>query len=63
MVKEGVIIADAGINVVDGKLYGDIDFEPVSKKAQLITPVPGGVGAMTNSMLIENLIDIFEKLK
>ena len=63
MVKEGVIIADAGINVVDGKLYGDVDFEPVSKKAQLITPVPGGVGAMTNSMLIENLIDLFEKLK
>ncbi len=63
MVKEGVIIADAGINVVDGKLFGDVDFENVSKKAQLITPVPGGVGAMTNSMLIENLIDLFEKSK
>ncbi|MEF9935054.1 MAG: bifunctional 5,10-methylenetetrahydrofolate dehydrogenase/5,10-methenyltetrahydrofolate cyclohydrolase [Clostridium sp.] len=60
MVKEGVIIADAGINVLDGKVCGDVDFENVSKKASLITPVPGGVGAMTNSMLIENLIDLFE---
>lgn len=61
MVKDNVIIADAGINVIDGKVYGDVDFEEVSKKASLITPIPGGVGAMTNSMLIENLIDLFEK--
>lgn len=63
MVKDGVIIADAGINVINGKVCGDVDFNEVSKKASLITPVPGGVGAMTNSMLIENLIDLFEKLK
>ncbi|MEG0641946.1 MAG: bifunctional 5,10-methylenetetrahydrofolate dehydrogenase/5,10-methenyltetrahydrofolate cyclohydrolase [Clostridium sp.] len=63
MVKDGVIIADAGINVIDGKLYGDVDFDTVSRKASLITPVPGGVGAMTNSMLMENLIDLFEKIK
>ncbi|KMT23114.1 bifunctional 5,10-methylenetetrahydrofolate dehydrogenase/5,10-methenyltetrahydrofolate cyclohydrolase [Clostridium cylindrosporum] len=63
MVKDGVIIADAGINVIDGKVCGDVDFDNVSKKASLITPVPGGVGAMTNSMLIENLIELFEKIK
>ena len=55
MVKEDVIIVDIGINRADsGKLVGDVDFENVSKKASYITPVPGGVGPMTISMLLSN---------
>ncbi|GIT64550.1 MAG: hypothetical protein Ct9H300mP23_01770 [Nitrospinota bacterium] len=45
-----------GINRVDGKLTGDINFEPVSKKASYITPVPGGVGPMTIALLMENIL-------
>lgn len=56
MVKEGVIVVDVGINRVDGKIVGDVDFENVSKKASYITPVPGGVGPMTIAMLLENTI-------
>ena len=54
MVKEGVVVLDAGINRVDGKIYGDVDFEGVSHKASYITPVPGGVGPMTITMLLYN---------
>ena len=54
MVKEGAVVIDVGINRVDGKLYGDVDYENVSKKASFITPVPGGVGPMTIAMLLEN---------
>lgn len=56
MVKEGAIVIDVGINRVDGKLVGDVDFENVSKKAAFITPVPGGVGPMTISMLLYNTL-------
>ncbi len=56
MVKEGAIVIDVGINRVDGKLVGDVDFENVSKKASFITPVPGGVGPMTISMLLYNTL-------
>jgi len=56
MVKDGVIIVDIGMNRVDGKICGDVDFENVSKKASLITPVPGGVGPMTIAMLMENTL-------
>ncbi len=56
MVKEGAIVIDVGINRVDGKLAGDVDFENVSKKASFITPVPGGVGPMTISMLLYNTL-------
>lgn len=59
MVKEGVIIIDVGINRVDGKIVGDVDFENVKEKASYITPVPGGVGPMTISALIHNVIDAF----
>ena len=47
MVKPGAVVIDVGMNRVDNKLYGDVDFENVSKKASYITPVPGGVGQMT----------------
>jgi len=62
MVKDGVVVIDVGVNQVgttaDGKriLEGDVDFESVSKKAKAITPVPGGVGPMTITMLMMNTV-------
>jgi len=56
MVKEGVVVIDVGVNRVDGKLVGDVDFEPVAEKASAITPVPGGVGPMTIAMLLGNTV-------
>ena len=61
MVSEGTIVIDVGINRVDGKLTGDINFEPVSKKASYITPVPGGVGPMTIALLMENTLKAFKE--
>jgi len=61
MVKEGSVVVDVGINRVDGKLCGDVDFEPVSQKASWITPVPGGVGKMTIAMLMDNTVAAAEK--
>ncbi|NME36109.1 MULTISPECIES: bifunctional methylenetetrahydrofolate dehydrogenase/methenyltetrahydrofolate cyclohydrolase FolD [Fusobacterium] len=60
MVKEGAIVIDVGINRIDGKLYGDVDFENVSKKTSYITPVPGGVGPMTIAMLLNNTIKAYK---
>ena len=56
-VKDGAVVTDVGTNRVDGKLCGDVDFDLVSKKASYITPVPGGVGPMTITMLISNVVD------
>lgn len=56
MVKEGAVVIDVGINRIDGKLIGDVDFENVSKKTSFITPVPGGVGPMTMAMLMKNVL-------
>ncbi|MGN0789709.1 MAG: bifunctional methylenetetrahydrofolate dehydrogenase/methenyltetrahydrofolate cyclohydrolase FolD [Christensenellales bacterium] len=56
MVKEGAIVIDVGINRVDGKLCGDVDFDSVEPKASFITPVPGGVGPMTITMLLYNTL-------
>ena len=61
MVKEGAVVVDVGINRVDGKLCGDVDFEPVAQKASWITPVPGGVGKMTIAMLMDNTVAAAEK--
>ena len=61
MVSEGTVVIDVGINRVDGKLTGDVDFEPVSKKASHITPVPGGVGPMTIALLMENTLKAFKE--
>mgnify|MGYP001163508982 FL=1 len=55
-VKEGVIIIDVGINLQDGKLVGDVDYERVKNKSKYITPVPGGVGPMTIAMLVKQVI-------
>ena len=60
MVKEGVTISDVGINRVDGKLVGDVDFENVAPKAAYITPVPGGVGPMTIVSLLQNTLQAYE---
>lgn len=57
-IKPGAIVIDVGINRgQDGKLSGDVDFESASKVASRITPVPGGVGAMTIAMLLRNAVD------
>ena len=61
MVKEGAAVLDVGINRVDGKLCGDVDFEHVKEKAGWISPVPGGVGKMTIAMLMENTVSAAEK--
>lgn len=61
MVREGVVVIDVGVNRVDGKLCGDVDFENVKDKASGITPVPGGVGPMTITCLMENTIECFKQ--
>jgi methylenetetrahydrofolate dehydrogenase (NADP+) / methenyltetrahydrofolate cyclohydrolase len=59
-VKEGAIVIDVGINRVDGKLKGDVKFDEAEKKAAFITPVPGGVGPMTITMLLANTVEACE---
>ena len=62
MVKTGAVVIDVGINrLPDGKLVGDVDFEGVRQKASYITPVPGGVGPMTVTMLLVNTITSAER--
>jgi methylenetetrahydrofolate dehydrogenase (NADP+)/methenyltetrahydrofolate cyclohydrolase len=62
MVKPGAVVIDVGINrKADGKLCGDVDFENVSPIASAITPVPGGVGPMTITMLLVNTIEAAER--
>lgn len=62
MVKQGAIVIDVGINrLPDGKIVGDVDFAGVKEKAAWITPVPGGVGPMTVTMLIENTLRSAER--
>ncbi|MCX8173492.1 MAG: bifunctional 5,10-methylenetetrahydrofolate dehydrogenase/5,10-methenyltetrahydrofolate cyclohydrolase [Thermoplasmata archaeon] len=55
MVKENAFVIDCGMNRVDGKIVGDADFEGLARKCSYITPVPGGVGPVTTSMLFSNL--------
>ncbi|MBQ2266605.1 MAG: bifunctional methylenetetrahydrofolate dehydrogenase/methenyltetrahydrofolate cyclohydrolase FolD [Clostridia bacterium] len=61
MVKDGAVVIDVGINRVDGKLVGDVDFNDVCEKASYITPVPGGVGPMTIAMLMQNTLTAAKK--
>ena len=64
MIKEGAVVIDVGMNRrEDGKLTGDVDFESCEKKASMITPVPGGVGPMTITMLLENTLTAAKKAK
>ena len=61
MVKDGAVVIDVGINRVDGKLIGDVNFDEVCEKASYITPVPGGVGPMTIAMLMQNTLTAAKK--
>ncbi len=58
MVKNGAIVIDVGINRLDDRLVGDVDFEGVKEVAGFITPVPGGVGPMTRAILLENTLKL-----
>lgn len=58
--KPGALVIDVGENFVDGKIVGDVEFEAARQKASFITPVPGGVGPVTNVMLIENIIRLHQ---
>ena len=59
MIKEGAVVIDVGVNRLDDKLVGDVDFEAAKEKAAFITPVPGGVGPMTIASLLENTVECF----
>lgn len=59
MVKDGAVVIDVGINRIEGKIIGDVDFENVKDKASFITPVPGGIGPMTVAMLMENTMEVY----
>ncbi len=61
MVKEGAVVIDVGISRRDGKIIGDVDFANVQKIASYITPNPGGVGPMTVAMIIDNLLEMYER--
>ncbi len=61
MLKPGAVVIDVGINRVDGKLVGDVDFDSAAPVASAITPVPGGVGPMTVAMLLRNTLQAFER--
>lgn len=57
MIKPGAVVIDVGVNKVDDKLIGDVEFESAKEVAGWITPVPGGVGPMTITMLLNNTIE------
>ena len=61
MVKYGSTVIDVGVTRVDGKIYGDVDFENIKDIAKYITPNPGGVGPMTVAMIIDNLVEMEER--
>lgn len=63
MIKEGTVVVDAGCTIEDGKIYGDVDFDKVSKKASLITPAVGGVGPMTVAMMLKNTMLCYNNKK
>ena len=59
MVKEGAVILDVGINDLDGKTVGDVDYDAVVSVASAITPVPGGVGSVTTTMMLEAVYEAY----
>ena len=61
MLKPAAVVVDVGINVVDGRIRGDVDFESARQVASAITPVPGGVGPLTNALLLTHLIRAAER--
>jgi len=56
MIKPGAVVVDVGINFVDGKMVGDVDFEGVSSVAGAVTPVPGGVGTVTSTVIVKHVV-------
>ncbi|SNX55368.1 bifunctional 5,10-methylenetetrahydrofolate dehydrogenase/5,10-methenyltetrahydrofolate cyclohydrolase [Thermoanaerobacterium sp. RBIITD] len=60
MIKDGVILVDAGITEYDGKIFGDCDFDSVERHCHYITPVPGGVGPVTTSMVLLNTLEAYK---
>jgi methylenetetrahydrofolate dehydrogenase (NADP+)/methenyltetrahydrofolate cyclohydrolase len=56
-IKEGALVIDAGINNIDNKIVGDVEFELALERAAYITPVPGGVGAVTVAYLMKNTLE------
>jgi len=61
MLKPGAVVVDVGINVVDGRIVGDVDFASAREVASAITPVPGGIGPLTNALLLTHLIRAAER--
>ena len=61
MVKKDAIVIDVGINKLNGKTVGDVDYEKVEKTARAITPVPGGVGSVTTTVVVDTLVSVVEK--
>lgn len=61
MLKSGAVVVDVGINMVDGRIVGDVEFDTARKVASAITPVPGGVGPLTNALLLTHLIRAAER--
>jgi methylenetetrahydrofolate dehydrogenase (NADP+)/methenyltetrahydrofolate cyclohydrolase len=60
-VKDGAIVIDVGTSSVEGKITGDVDFGKVIDKAAFVTPVPGGVGALTTTLLLKNVCEALKK--
>ena len=60
MVKENAVVIDVGINRLNGRLCGDVEFAAACNKASYITPVPGGVGPLTVAMLLENTFEAYK---
>jgi bifunctional protein folD len=60
-IKDGAVVVDVGINRLEGKLVGDVEFDIAAQRASYITPVPGGVGPMTVAMLMQNTLSAYEK--
>lgn len=61
MLKPGAVVVDVGINIVDGRIVGDVEFDSAARVASAITPVPGGVGPLTNALLLTHLIRAAER--
>ena len=60
-IKEGAIVIDVGINKVGDKIVGDVEFDGASQRASYITPVPGGVGPITTTILMRNTVELAKK--
>lgn len=63
MIKEDAVVIDAGCNIENGKIYGDVEFKKVSKKASIITPAIGGVGPITVAMFLKNIVMCYNNKK